>query len=474
MNYSLRHGISHLSASGFVLYGLCLGAVFGNFRAGYGFGRLAVDLAESERHPAVLCKVLVIFALFIKYWRDPIADSLPMIERARTLALQAEDHQYVNYAIIGRLSLDFSRGVRLTELDAYCAEHDLYVHRSNDAFPIEAFMMWKSSVLALTGRTDAGYSLSHDAYDEQAAEQRYHRTRNLTLLAYQYTLRTQLAYLFGRAEEALALSKRAQAVIASRARPDHGRVTIISTAGWRRRRELRAHPGSAPRLQALVWRCLRRLRRYAANSPQNFLPYLRLLEAEFARARGRPHAALRLFNQAADLAEAQQLRQIVGLANERAALCLLEDGQARTAASHLTEAKAAYADWGASAKVAALETQFADLLGPASQRHTATGPAQSQIDPAAATNPDLISAGLRRCGSWPPRSGTIMCWSISHGSHLRPDGRRIRLRLATRGAGSYRVEGRCAGRTDCACPARGRDRRGCVPGGHPELRRAHR
>jgi predicted ATPase/class 3 adenylate cyclase len=391
VNYSLRHGISDLSASGFVLYGLCLGSAFGNLRAGYGFGRLAVDLAETASDPAVLCKVLVIFALFIKYWRDPIADSLPMIERAQRLALRAEDHQYANYAIIGRLSLDFSRGIPLPELDAYCAKYERYVCQSNDAFPIEAFIMWQSSVLALTGRTPSAYSLSQPLYDEQAAEQRYRRTRNLTLLAYQYTLRAQLAYLFGRHADALALSDLADAVIASAP----GQITVADHylyRGLAAATGLTSRTGRTRKLRAVVRKCLRRLRHYAANSPKNFLPYARLLEAQCERANGRPHSALRLFNQAADLAEAQQLRHIVGVANEQAALCLLEDGQQRTATSHLSWAVSAYADWGASAKVSCLEEQFAELLARAPRPASAPDAAHRPVTSDATAAPDLVSA----------------------------------------------------------------------------------
>ena len=77
VNYSLRRGISHLSATGFVLYGLVLAARLGKFQLGYEFGQFAVELAESGRDPAVTCKALVIFAEFIKYWRDSLDESFP-------------------------------------------------------------------------------------------------------------------------------------------------------------------------------------------------------------------------------------------------------------------------------------------------------------------------------------------------------------------------------------------------------------
>ena len=49
VNYSLRYGISPLSASGFVIYGLGLGGVMGDYERGHDFGRFAVDLAEKGK-----------------------------------------------------------------------------------------------------------------------------------------------------------------------------------------------------------------------------------------------------------------------------------------------------------------------------------------------------------------------------------------------------------------------------------------
>ena len=361
VNYSLRHGISHLSATGFVLYGLVLGAVLGKFRRGYEFGQFAVELGERGRDPAVMCKVLVIFAEFIKYWRDPLNESFPLIERARTLALQAGDHQYANYAIIGRLSLDFSRGVDTATLKSYCEQYEGFVQQSKDAFPIESILMWKSSVLALMGQTNAVHSLSNKLYDEKVAEDRYLRTHNLTLLSYQYTLRAQLSYLFGRYEDALKISDNGDAVIASAP----GQIIVADHylyRGLAATAVMMSDASKLHRLRIIARKCLRRLNLFATNSPLNFLPHVRLLEAEIARAAGNIPTAQKLYNEVVDLAEEQKFHHLAGLANERAALCSLADGQRRAGAAYLGWARSAYMRWGASAKVEMMDRDFGELF----------------------------------------------------------------------------------------------------------------
>ena len=361
VNYSLRHGISHLSASGFVLYGLVLAARLGKIKLGYEFGQLAVELAERAHDPAVTCKVLVIFSEFIKYWRDPLDQSLPLIERARVLALQAGDHQYVNYSIIGQLSLEFSRGANLTTLLSYCAAHDGFVRQSKDTFTIESMSIWRNCILALVGQTYTVSSLSNDSYDEDEAESAYTRMHNPTLLAYQNTLRSQLCYLFGQHEKALKCSDRSGAVMASAP----GQITVADHLLYRGLAAATMLTSGTPKrrhLRRIAQQCLRQLRRFAASSSKNFLPYAMLIEAELVHAAADPHRAIKLYNRVAELAEEQQFYHLVGIANERAAVCLLADGQRRTAAGYLGWARNAYLRWGASAKVAMMDREHAPLL----------------------------------------------------------------------------------------------------------------
>jgi predicted ATPase/class 3 adenylate cyclase len=362
VNYSLRHGISHLSATGFVLYGLVTGAVFGNFQRGYELGQFAVALAERGEDPAVICKVLTIFALFIKYWRDPLDESYPLIERARELALRAGDHQYVNYTIIGRLSLDFSHGTDLSALRSYCDFHERFVQQSKDAFPIESLQMWKSSILALTGRTNATDSLDNASYDERAAERRYRETGNLTLLSYHYTLKAQLYYLSGRYPDAMKASDQGGAVIASAP----GQIVVADHylyRGLAATAMLGSGASNRRHLRSVARRCLRQLNHFAANSPGTFLAYAKLLEADVARVARRTSAALKLYNEVTDAAELHKYPHLSGLANERAAQCCLADGQRRAAAAHVDWAKRAYLRWGASGKANKLDSEFPALSG---------------------------------------------------------------------------------------------------------------
>jgi predicted ATPase/class 3 adenylate cyclase len=361
VNYSLRHGISPLSAGGFVLYGLGLSAALNDYERGYAFGRFALDLAEKGKDPSITCKVIVIFAQFIKFWRDPIDESFALIERAHKMALEAGDNQYADYAIIGGISLRFSRGCNLNEVVRECEEHKTFVHQSNDAFSIHSLTMWQNCARALQGKTSAPYSLTDGAYDENAAELHYHSTANLTLASYQYTLRLQLACLLGRYAEAVILSNKGEAVI----RSAPGYVTVADHylyRGLAAAEALNVRSANA-RIHGRVLRhCRARLNLFAANSPRNFQSHEALLHAEFLRNSDELSEGLKQYDRAIELAEAQGFVQLFALANERAALCCIANGQRRLAGWYLAASRAAYDEWGATAKVAWLDREYASIL----------------------------------------------------------------------------------------------------------------
>ena len=362
VNYSLRHGNAPISAVGFVVYGILLGAGMDNFKRGYEFGRMAVELAERSKDPSIICKVVWIFAAMILSWRDPIDESFPLFERARRLALDVGEHQYANYVIISIIFAMITSGKSLPDILRVCEEHWSFVLHSKDVGPTEFVMMCKNYALALEGKTAAPYSLSCDAYDETASELRFHRTGNLTFVFYQILLRLKLACRFDRFRESLVLSDKGEAVIHAAAGfpqiADHylyrGLAAAVSLG--------KPAPRSARRHRKALRYSLARLHLFAANSPHNFLQYEALLVAEAARASGHLSSALKHYDRAIELADAEGYTHIVGLANERAAVCCLANEHLRMAGWYLAGARTAYDKWGATAKVAQLDREYANLL----------------------------------------------------------------------------------------------------------------
>jgi hypothetical protein len=350
VNCSLRHGISPLSAVGFVLYGVVLGTAMDDYKRGSDFGRLALELAERSKDPSIICKVLWLVAS-IKAWRDPFDEMFPLFDRAQRIALESGEHQYANFATLSKMYGRISRGASLNEVLRVYEQSWPFVMQSKDVLPMEMATSGRNWALALQGKTVAPYSLNDGSHDEIASEFRYRSSGNLLLLFFHYLLRLQLACLFGRYEDAVILSGKGEAVVRSALGfiqlADHYFYRGLAAAV-----ALTAYDGNGARHRRTLSHCLARLNVFATNSPHNFRQHEALLQAEAKRVRGKFTDALKKYNRAIELAEAEGFTNLVGLANERAALCCLADGQRRLAGWYLSCSRASYEKWGATAKVA--------------------------------------------------------------------------------------------------------------------------
>lgn len=122
----------------------------------------------------------------------------------------------------------------------------------------------------------------------------------------------------------------------------------------------------------------------AVDAPDNFLHLLHLLEAEHAWARGDFPVAVVAFDAARRESGRRQRPWHRALITERAARFHLEHGLDASAADLLAEARRAYADWGATAKVAQLDWAYpvlrSDALSTAEPRGGAL-PTRTNLEP---------------------------------------------------------------------------------------------
>jgi len=375
VNCSLRDGITSLSATGFAYYGMVLVAAMDDYKRGYDFGRVAVELAERSRDASVICKVLWLVGL-INVWRDPFDEMFPLYDRAQRIALESGEHQYANFATLSMMYGRFGRGTNLSEILRVYERHWPLIMHSKDVVSMEMATSLRHWALALQGKTTAPTSLNDGTYDENAAELHHRSSGNLLLLFFQYLFRLQLACLFG-CENALTLSDKSQEVIRSAfgfsQLADHYLYRGLATAVALSRAD-----GKSTSHRHTLRHCLARLHLFATNSPHNFLQHELLLKAEAARVKGRFAEALKLYNRAIEQAEAEGFTHLVGLANERAAQCCLASDERRMAGWYLACSRAAYDKWGASAKVAWLDREYAGLLPAADGKPNGTAAATAR------------------------------------------------------------------------------------------------
>jgi predicted ATPase len=81
-NLSLEHGNCDGSCLGYVWLGGVLGATFGDYRTGFRFGKLGVDLMEKRELNGFGSRVYLGFASLVNPWTQHMRSGLPLMRRA--------------------------------------------------------------------------------------------------------------------------------------------------------------------------------------------------------------------------------------------------------------------------------------------------------------------------------------------------------------------------------------------------------
>jgi predicted ATPase/class 3 adenylate cyclase len=358
VNLSLRKGNSPMSPGGYVVYSLGLTAVLGFPVSGWEFGKLAVDLADRYDIEVFKCKPLLIFAVFINFWRQPLRTSDPILERALKSCLTSGDLQYANYCIIGLGHHAFIRGDPIQPLLDYFSHNESIIRENHDPFAIETLLQWKQCAKALVGRTHSPSTMSDGDYDESEAERRIRTAGNSTLLAYLYIRKVFLETVAGDPARALEIALKAKPFL----RFTPGNLIIVDYHFWSAIAAARVlmRGSSSARVKWFLQRRRRTLAKFSHYCPANFSHLLALVDAEIEAINT---GDLRSFDRAIALASERSAPHIRALGCERAAEWYQSRNQLSVAEVYYRAAREWYGAWGAKCKVAEMDACLRTLGG---------------------------------------------------------------------------------------------------------------
>lgn len=357
---SLQRGNVEESAYGYVTHAITVGPVRGDYRAAYEFGRLALAVNERFHDTRRRAKIYQQFHAHVNLWRQPMHTCITYAREACRSGLEAGDFLY---AVYGAATETWPAFVATPDLGQFVQDYapslGLIRKLQNKGFG-DAHQLMLNWARALQGETRAPRSLSHDDFDESRYVADY-RGQPFFSMFYN-TARLHLGYVFEDYEQALQAMQRARQMAPHLA----GTIWPVLLDFWGGLLLAACYSDATPETQRAYLQDIAQsqtaLAVLADNCPENFRCQALLLAAELERLRERPLAAMDLYEQALHEAQETQSVQHQALAHELYARFCLQRGQNKIAAALLYEARSGYAQWGATAKVAALEYKYRDLL----------------------------------------------------------------------------------------------------------------
>ena len=361
-NLSLQHGNSDGSCFAYVWLGMILGPHFGDYRAGFRFGRLGYELVEKRGLHRYQARTYVAFGNLVIPWTQHIQSGRDLVRRAFDAAINTGDLTFAAYCCNNLNTNLLATGDPLGDVQREAENGLEFARKARFGLVIDIITTQLGLIRTLRGGTPEFGSFDDGQFDEGRFEDHLRNDPRLALPECWYWIRKLQARMYSADYvSAIKAASKAQALLwtspsffemaeyhfyGALARAAH----YDEASADERHRHLEAL--SAHHKQLNVW---------AENCPENFANRAALVAAEIARIEGRNSDAMRFYEEAIRSARANGFVHNEALANELAGRFYTARGFQKIAQVYLHDARYCYLRWGADGKVRQLDQLYPRL-----------------------------------------------------------------------------------------------------------------
>jgi PAS domain S-box-containing protein len=371
-NFSLEQGNSDASSLGYAWVGQLL-TRFGDFEAGFRFGRLGLNLVDERGLDRFKARVYLVFGHSISPWNNQLRTGVEWLRRAFDAGEQTGDLTFAAYARNSLITLRLAAGDTLGDVQREADSALAFVRKSGFALVADMIAGSLQLIRALRGLTAEFGRFDDGEFDESRFEHHLEASPRSAIAACWYWIR-KLQARFHAGEWAAAVdaaSKAEQLLWTSQSNFEEAEYHFYGALARA------AHDGAVsaedrPRRLRVLLAHHTQLVGWAENCPENFRGRAALVGAEIARIEDRQLDAERLYEDAIRSSRANGLVHDEGLAHEVAARFYAARGFEAIAHLYLSNARNCYLRWGARGKVRQLDRLYPRLAAPEGRPATAT------------------------------------------------------------------------------------------------------
>lgn len=362
VHLSLRYGNTAVSSFAFGTYGVIMCGVLGAMKSGYQFGKLGLILLEKFNAKEWKTQVYTPIYCLIVNWNEHIDKTLRPLQESYHIGMETgaiefaciNTNIYCIHSFLGGKPLE-----RLeVETQAYSESFARFKQETNFNYN----EVYHQSMLNLLGKSAIPTILTGTAYNEEKMTAQNLERNDQTGTFFIHFNKLILCYIFGKYQEGLHHAKESrkllEAVLAKFEIPNHHffealtMLAAYSDASGKQRSSLinQAKKNSG------------KLKTWAKDAPENFLHKHALLEAELNRIKGNFEKAAVLYDQAIKGASENNFLHEEAIARELAGKFYINRGSYNLAEYFLKSAYNSFREWGALAKMKALEVEFPNYV----------------------------------------------------------------------------------------------------------------
>jgi PAS domain S-box-containing protein len=356
---SLERGNCDSSCYAYEYFGVIAGWRFGDFEAGFRFGRLGLELVERKGLGQFEALVCLTFAIRIFPWAAHVRGCRDLIRRAFDLGNRTGDRVSAVSSCCAVISNLLMVGEPLGDVEKEAEIGLAFCRRTGFRDFIDAADMHAALIRNLLGLTRRFGSFDDERFNESELQGYFESHPHARVFECWYWIRRLQARFFA-GDFALALdaSMRARALLTSS-------PALLEAAEYALYSAL-THAAACNGVSAdqrrqhlaAVAAHLHQLEEWARHCPENFENRATLVGAELARIEGREMDAMRLYERAMLSARENGFVHNEALACELAAHFYAARGFDKIARAYTTDARHGYLQWGAHGKVRQLDERY--------------------------------------------------------------------------------------------------------------------
>ncbi|MCY0854618.1 GAF domain-containing sensor histidine kinase [Cupriavidus sp. D39] len=359
LRLTLEHGMTGASTAALSWFGVLVGHRFEDYQEGFRYGHLARELVSRHGYLAYEAKTLLPLDQ-LSVWTHPLSFSIDCARAGFSAGVANGDITTACFECCHQVTNLLTRGDTLDKVLAEVQRGLDFVRRAGFQDVEEILLLQQHFVNGLRQPNFPLQPAAPALLDDLGPGRAPSRERMSTLDFWHWVYLATTRYMAGNHDAAAACQERAAALAWSA--PGHihlldfhlySALTLAATA----------QPG-APQYAAQRERLLahsQKIDGWAAANPATFADKSLLVQAEIARLEGDTLAALSLFEKAIWRADEQGFVQYSALAHELAASLCAGSSFQTAAQAHARAARDGYRRWGATGKVAQLESLHAGL-----------------------------------------------------------------------------------------------------------------
>lgn len=347
---ALKFGNSPLMAYVYGSYGLILGSGFGNYRLGYQYGQLGNRMNETFQSHEFRSKSYFSFGLFVTPWVKPFELCLELLKDSFRSGIEDGDLVFAGYALTYQVLVKDFQGVALSEVQEDLAKHYRILEQTNHHDTLLMMEMLRMVLENLEGKTMNPLLLGEGEEEEEQFVSKL-KVHSNQVIIHVYTVKKMMLYfLFGQYDKAVQMGKAAEprqsASFGLFHIPENYFYFVLSIAAVYKDASISEQQGYAK----LVKKMLRKIDKWAAQCPENFLHLSLLMHAEWDRVTGHTGRAELGYDNAIQQAREQGFIQHEAMACELAGGHYVQLRREKIAKTYLVDAYFGYLSWGAKAK----------------------------------------------------------------------------------------------------------------------------